>query len=82
MAEAKCNSYAWKVDAHYRQIMAVPVHTLDGLRAKAVAAIHMAGPRLWDGSVDDADWDKKGVRALIEAVCTLTGLDIPVEISA
>jgi hypothetical protein len=61
-------------DALARKIMATPAHTVAGLRAKAMVAIHGA-PEFWDKPYDDADWDHLTVRSLIEAVCALTGLD-------
>jgi hypothetical protein len=61
-------------DALARKIMAIPAHTVAGLRAKAMVAIHGAS-HFWHESYSDADWDHLTVRALIEAVCKLTGLD-------
>jgi len=58
--------------------MASPVHTLVGLRVKAMVAIHAPGD-CWDEPFDDLDWDKKGIRALVEAVCSVTGLEPPKE---
>ncbi|HTE78527.1 MAG TPA: hypothetical protein VK653_17570 [Xanthobacteraceae bacterium] len=61
-----------------KKIMASPVHTLVGLRVKAMVAIHAPGD-CWDEPFDDLDWDKKGIRALVEAVCSVTGLEPPKE---
>ncbi|SNB53870.1 hypothetical protein SAMN05414138_1026 [Rhodoplanes sp. JGI PP 4-B12] len=61
-----------------KKIMASPVHTLTGLRVKAMVAIH-APCDCWDKPFDDLDWDKKGIRALVEAVCSVTGLEPPKE---
>jgi hypothetical protein len=56
------------------KIIAVPARTLAGLRVKAIVAIHSSW-FLWDKPFDDLDWDQKGARALMEAVCSVTGLD-------
>jgi hypothetical protein len=61
-----------------KKIMSSPVHTLGGLRVKAMVAIH-APCDCWDEPFDDLDWDKKGIRALVEAVCNVTGLEPPKE---
>jgi hypothetical protein len=60
------------------KIMASPVHTLAGLRVKAMVAIH-APCDCWDKPFDDLDWDKQAMRALAEAVCSVTGLEPPKE---
>jgi predicted ATP-grasp superfamily ATP-dependent carboligase len=60
------------------KIMNTPAHTLAGLRAKALHAVH-ACVHLWDEPSVDLDWDKEAARSLIEAACALTGLPVPVE---
>ena len=65
----------WQTWELAEKIMAAPAHTLAGLGVKAIVAIH-AAPQFWDGPFQDTDWDQKGPRALIEAVCSLTGLDV------
>jgi hypothetical protein len=37
------------------------------------------GGQLWDKSDCDLDWDQCALCSLLEAVCTLTGLDVPEE---
>jgi hypothetical protein len=51
------------------------------LRAKVAVAVE-ACSGLWCESFDDLDWDKKAVRLLIEAVCTVGGFDLPVDAMA
>jgi hypothetical protein len=65
----------WQTGELAEKIMAAPARTLAGLGVKAIVAIH-ASPHFWDEPFQDTDWDQKGPRALIEAVCSLTGLDV------
>jgi hypothetical protein len=51
---------------------------LVGLRAKAVLAINEHDD-LWKEPAEDLDWDKQVTRALIEAVCAVTGVGVPAE---
>jgi hypothetical protein len=67
-----------EVDAIVRKIMERPAHTIAGLRAKAIMAMHVSN-ELWFEPENDLDWDKQAGRSLIEAVCAVTGLDVPVE---
>ena len=65
-----------------RKIWNTPAHSMAGLRAKAMVAVHTNGGKvngLWNETFSDLDWDKKGTRALIEAVCAVTGLEVPTE---
>ena len=61
------------------KIARLPARTLAGLRAKAVLAINVHYD-LWESPAEDLDWDKKVTRALIEAVCTVTDLDVPLAV--
>jgi hypothetical protein len=58
------------------KILEAPVHTLAGLRAKVAVAVD-TNPRLWWKPVEDLDCDQKAQRMLIEAVCSLTGFEVP-----
>jgi hypothetical protein len=73
--EMLCN----EIDALGHKIMDTPARTMAGLRAKATVAAHTKDRFLWDRPFDDLDWNEKGSRALIEAVCALTGLEVPAE---
>jgi hypothetical protein len=64
----------WETCELAEKIMAVPARTVAGLRVKAIVAIHSSW-FLWDKPFDDLDWDQKGARALMEAACSVTGLD-------
>jgi hypothetical protein len=52
------------------RIMALPAHTLAGLAVKAKLAKDGCA-NFWDKPFDDADWDHKVVRTLIDAVLRL-----------
>ena len=78
LLEGKYNALCKQTDALARKIMDAPVCSSAGLRAKAMAAIH-TNRHLWDKPLRDLDWDKEGARMLIEAVCSVTGLEKPVE---
>jgi hypothetical protein len=54
------------------KIIDAPVHTVAGLRAKVVLVLDTEAP-LWDGPPEDLDWDKRALRNLIEAVCSVGG---------
>jgi hypothetical protein len=64
------------MDAPHRRIMAVSVHTVEGLAIKARAAAFSC-EHFWDVSFADADWDRKHVRSLVEAVLMLAGQPLP-----
>ena len=74
----KYNALCAEIDPLATKIMRTPVHSIAGLRMKAMVSIHIS-PELWKESVHDLDWDKEGARALIEAVCAVTGLEVPAE---
>jgi hypothetical protein len=38
-----------------------------------IVAIH-SSQDYWNEPFDDLDWDRQGIRSLIEAVCSVTGL--------
>jgi hypothetical protein len=60
------------------KIMDAPVQTAAGLRAR-VALVANAYPDLWDAPPKDLDWDRRVVRSLIEAICSLGGFALPTE---
>ncbi|WP_316215092.1 hypothetical protein [Bradyrhizobium sp. SZCCHNR2035] len=60
-----------------RGIMATPARTIVGLGIKAWHAAHVMSEH-WDASIEDLDWDARVVRLLIEAVCKVAGVDLPV----
>jgi hypothetical protein len=60
------------------KIMDTPAHTAAGLRAR-VALVADAYSDLWDEPFDDLDWEKKVLRRLIEAICSLGGFALPTE---
>jgi hypothetical protein len=60
------------------KILEIPPHTAAGLRAR-VALVAEAYPDLWDAPLEDLDWDKRMVRYLIEAVCSLGEFALPTE---
>jgi hypothetical protein len=74
----KLESVNWQIDPIAREIRETPVQTIAGLRAKAIDAVYLSW-QLWEKSARDLDWDQRALRSLLEAVCTLTGLDIPEE---
>jgi hypothetical protein len=61
-----------------RKIMDIPAHSLAGLRVKAMVGVK-TNSDLWKKTMSDLDWDKQAARALIEAVCAVTGLEVPAE---
>jgi hypothetical protein len=74
----KLESVNWQIDPIAREIRDTPAQTIAGLRAKAIDAIFLSW-QLWEKSTPDLDWEQRALRSLLEAVCTLTGLDIPEE---
>ena len=76
--EARYYALDWQTCKIAEKIMATPARTLAGLGVKAVVAIQAAS-HYWDAPFQDTDWDRKGPRALIEAVCGLTGVDVAEE---
>jgi len=67
-----------QTDVIARKMMRIPARTAAGLRAKTILAMHTCR-YLWSEPQDDLDWDQKGMRSLIEAVCTVMGLEVPAE---
>jgi hypothetical protein len=63
------------------KIALLPARSLAGLRAKAVLAINVHY-HLWESPAGDLDWDEGITRALIEAVCTVTDLDVPLAVQS
>jgi hypothetical protein len=53
-------------------IMATPAQTVVGLGVKARHAAHVIS-EYWTESLEKADWDRRAVRLLIEAVCVVAG---------
>lgn len=53
-------------------IMATPAHTIVGLGVKARHAAYVLSG-YWDEPLEKADWDRRAVRLLIEAVCHVAG---------
>lgn len=78
VASRKFHLLADRVDAIEFRIMNTPAHTVAGLRAKALIAIEAAG-ELWETRRIDLDWDKEVIRELIESVCAVAGVPVPVE---
>jgi hypothetical protein len=55
-----------------RAIMATPAQTVVGLGVKARHAAYVISEH-WAEPLEKADWDRRAVRLLIEAVCVLAG---------
>jgi hypothetical protein len=55
-----------------RAIMATPAQTIVGLGVKARHAAYVISES-WAEPLDKADWDRRAVRLLIEAVCVVAG---------
>lgn len=55
-----------------RAIMEAPARTLVGLGVKARHAAHVVS-QYWEEPIDRADWERRAVRLLIEAVCKVAG---------
>jgi hypothetical protein len=75
-ADKKLEEYSF--ESTLNRIVRTPAHTVAGLRAKAFAAIH-TNDKLWKRTANDLDWDQEVIRSLVEAVCAVTGLPVPVE---
>jgi hypothetical protein len=58
-------------------IMAVPAHTIAGLGVKARHAAYVMS-QYWSAPIDSIDWDAQAVRLLIEAVCDLARVPLPI----
>jgi hypothetical protein len=59
-----------------RAIMATPAQTVIGLGVKARHAAYVIS-EYWAEPLEKADWDRRAVRLLIEAVCVLAGRPLP-----
>jgi hypothetical protein len=55
-----------------RAIIATPARTVVGLGVKARHAAYVISES-WTGPLEKADWDRRAVRLLIEAVCVVAG---------
>jgi hypothetical protein len=62
--------------------MAIPAHTLADLRVKVMASIHVIDPVNWDTPFDGLDGDGQAARSLMEAVCTVAGIDMAKHLGA
>jgi hypothetical protein len=65
-----------RLDPIERAIMATSAHTLAGLGVKARHAAYVTS-QYWEDPVDKVDWEAKAVRLLIEAVCELARVPLP-----
>jgi hypothetical protein len=55
------------LDPVQSRIAELPAKSLDGLKVKARSAKFTCSP-FWDGPAEDADWDHRMIRAVIDAV--------------
>jgi hypothetical protein len=60
-----------------RGIMQTPANTIAGLGVKARHAAHVTS-EFWNAPIDRIDWDAQAVRLLIEAVCRMAQMPLPV----
>ena len=60
-----------------RAIMETPACTIAGLGVKARHAAHVLS-QYWKAPIDRIDWDARAVRLLIEAVCDVARMPLPV----
>jgi hypothetical protein len=77
-AHEKLEPFDDQLDDLAHAIMDAPVHTPAGLRAK-VALVVSVYSDLWDEPFEELDWEKRGLRRLIEAACSLGGFPLPTE---
>jgi hypothetical protein len=56
--------------------MATPARTIVGLGVKARHAAYVMS-QYWEEQVDQIDWEAKAVRLLIEAVCEVGRVPLP-----
>jgi len=61
-----------------RAIMATPAQTVVGLGVKARHAAYVIS-EYWAEPLEKADWDRRAVRQLIEAVCVVAGRPLAVD---
>jgi hypothetical protein len=66
----------WRLEPIERAIMEAPARTLVGLGVKARHAAHVVS-QYWEQPIDQADWESRAVRLLIEAVCKVAGAPLP-----
>ncbi|WP_316162435.1 hypothetical protein [Bradyrhizobium sp. SZCCHNRI20481] len=59
-----------------RAIMTTPAQTIVGLGIKARHAAYVVSEH-WDVPIDQMEWDARAVRLLIEAICKLAGVPLP-----
>lgn len=57
-------------------IMETPARTIAGLGVKARHAAYLIS-EYWDAPIDRIDWDARAVRLLIEAVCNVAHVPLP-----
>jgi hypothetical protein len=78
---AKANDALKPVDEEMEalaiKILTFPAYTIAGLRAKATLVVDVYSG-LWGEPFEDLDWDKKNLRVLIEAICSASGLNLPI----
>jgi hypothetical protein len=60
-----------------RAIMATPAQTIVGLGIKARHASYVVSEH-WDVPIEQIEWDARAVRLLIEAICKVAGVRLPV----
>jgi hypothetical protein len=65
-----------RLDPIERAIMAAPANSIAGLGVKARHAAYVMS-QYWEEPVDQADWEAKAVRLLIEAVCEVARARLP-----
>jgi len=79
-AATKYDAIDWQTCKLAEQIMVIPAHTMAGLRVKAMVAIYSTevaeSGNFWSTAFNDLSWDHQGMRALIEAACNVTGIDV------
>ncbi|WP_316200585.1 MULTISPECIES: hypothetical protein [unclassified Bradyrhizobium] len=62
-----------------RAIMATPAQTIVGLGIKARHAAYVVSEH-WDVPIEQIEWEARAVRLLIEAICKVAGVRLPVSI--
>jgi hypothetical protein len=71
-AERQLESALGRLAPIEQAIMATPAQTIVGLAVKARHAAYVLSG-YWDEPLEKADWDRRAVRLLIEAVCHVAG---------
>jgi hypothetical protein len=59
-----------------RAIMQTPARTIAGLSVKARHAAYVMS-HYWEAPIDRVDWDARAVRLLIEAICDVARMPLP-----